>query len=391
MVTNLAEAVEELKEELIATRRDLHRHPEMAFQEQRTSELVATRLESLGYQVHRGIAETGVVGLLEGDEPGITLMIRVDMDALPIQEPENRPYSSRFPGVMHACGHDGHTAVGLAVADLLSRHRESIKGQVKLVFQPAEEIMAGAKRMLDEGVMKNPDVDKVLGLHMWPSLSVGKVVAQSGPIFSSVDEIRIEVKGKGGHGGIPHLSVDPIVIASQVVTSLQTVLSREVPPQQGVVLGFGTIHGGSQFNIIAEQVELTGNIRTTDESIRRFVLQRAQEISAAVAEGLRGEAIFHHVKGAPVVVNDADVARVVAEVASGVVGDENLVTMAPAAVGDDASYFLKEAPGCYFLMGCANPQRDITAPLHSPDFDIDEEVLPIATRILAEAALRYLI
>ena len=391
MTSQIAEEVEELKEELIATRRDLHRHPETAFQEQRTSQLVASRLESLGYRVQRGIAETGVVGLLEGDEPGTTLMIRVDMDALPIQEPENRPYSSLSSGVMHACGHDGHTAVGLAVADILSRHRGSIIGQVKLVFQPAEEIMAGAKRMLDEGVLKNPRVDRVLNLHMWPSLSVGKVVAQPGPIFSSVDQIKIEVNGRGGHGGLPHLSVDPIVIASQVVTSLQAILSREVPPQQAAVLGFGTIHGGTQFNIIAEQVELTGNIRTTDESIRHFILQRAQEISTAVTEGLRGEAIFHHVRGAPVVVNDVDVARVVAEVASSVVGEENLVNMPPAAVGDDASYFLKEAPGCYFLMGCANPQRDITAPLHSPEFDIDEEVLPIATHILTEAALRFLV
>ena len=390
MASNVAEGVAELKEELIATRRDLHRHPETAFQERRTSELVAARLESFGYHVQRGIAETGVVGLLEGDEAGPTVMIRADIDALPIQEPEDRPYSSLSPGKMHACGHDGHTSVGLAVAELLSHHRQAMKGNVKLVFQPAEEIIAGAKRMLDEGVMKDPKVDRVLSFHMWPSLPVGKVVAQAGTIFSSVDEIRIDVKGRGGHGGLPHLSVDPIVIASHVVLALQDVLSREVAPDQAAVLGFGIIRGGSQFNIVAEEVELTGNIRTFDETNRSFMLQRVQEISTAVAGGLRGEAVFHHVKGSPSVVNDAEVAKIVAEVAAGVVGGENVVAIPPATVGDDAAYFLNEAPGCYFLMGCANSQRGIVAPLHSPDFDIDEEVLPLATRILTEATLRFL-
>ena len=388
-ITVVAE-VAELKEELIATRRDLHRHPETAFQERRTGNLVADRLASFGYSVQRDIAETGVVGILEGDIPGgPTVMIRADIDALPIQEVEGRAYSSLSPGTMHACGHDGHTSVGLAVAEILSRYKGNIKGKVKLVFQPAEEIIAGAKRMVEEGVMSDPNVDKVLAFHMWPSLPVGKVVAQGGPIFSSVDEINIEIKGKGGHGGLPHLSVDPVVIASHVVLALQGLMSREIAPQPAV-LGFGIIRGGSQFNIIAEQVELTGNVRTFDENNRAFMLGRIQEISSMVASALRGEAVFHHVKGSPSVVNDLDVARTVAGVASDVVGTENVITIPPATVGDDAAYFLNEAPGCYFLMGCANLNRGIVAPLHSPEFDIDEEVLPLATRILAESALRYL-
>ncbi len=389
MVFNVAGDVAGLRDQLIATRRDFHRNPELSFQERRTGEIVADRLESWGWKVTRGVAETGVVGLLDSGRGGRTLMIRVDIDALPIQEPGDRAYSSLTDGVMHACGHDGHTAVGLAVGELLSRYRDSLKGQVKLIFQPAEEIMSGALRMIEEGVMTNPTVDWVLSFHLWSGLPVGQVVAQPGPIFSSADEIRISVKGKGGHGGMPHLSVDPIVVASHVVTALQTVLSREIAPTQTAVLGFGTVHGGTAFNVVSDQVELTGTIRTLDDSVREFILKRAEEIAAGVARSLRGEAEFLHARGAPAVVNDVEVAELVADVAIPIVGRENVVTIQPPQVGDDATFFLRQAPGCYFLVGCANTQRGITAPHHSAHFDIDEESLPVATQVLTEAALRY--
>ena len=390
MVGDISQDVAELEGQLIETRRDFHRHPELSFQERRTGEIVATRLDAMGWKVKSGVAETGVVGLLEGNGPGETLMVRVDIDALPIQEPGDRPYSSLVDGVMHACGHDGHTAVGLAVAELLGRYRDSIKGRIKLVFQPAEEIMSGAIRMIEEGVMKDPVVDRVLSFHLWSPLPVGQVVSQSGPIFSSADEIRITVKGKGGHGGMPHLSVDPIVIASHVVTALQTVLSREISPTQTAVLGFGTIHGGTAFNVVSGQVELTGTVRTLDDSVREFVMKRTEEIAVGVARGLRGDAQFRHVRGAPMVVNDSSVADVVAKAAAPIVGRDNVVTIPPPQVGDDAAFFLREAPGCYFLVGCGNPQRGIIASHHSAQFDIDEAALPLATRILAEAALHYL-
>ena len=389
MVINVAGDVAGLRDQLIETRRDFHRNPELSFQERRTGEIVADRLEALGWNVTRGVAETGVVGLLDGGRGGRTLMIRVDIDALPIQEPKDRVYSSLTDGVMHACGHDGHTAVGLAVAELLGRYRDSLKGQVKLVFQPAEEIMSGAVRMIEEGVMTNPTVDWVLSFHLWSGLPVGQVVSQAGPIFSSADEIRISVKGKGGHGGMPHLSVDPIVVASHVVTALQTILSRETSPTQTAVLGFGTVHGGTAFNVVSDQVVLTGTVRTLDDSVREFILKRTEEIAAGVAKSLRGEAEFLHVRGAPAVVNDVEVAEVVADVAIPIVGRENVVTIQPPQVGDDATFFLRLAPGCYFLVGCANAQRGITAPHHSPLFDIDEESLPVATEVLTEAALRY--
>jgi amidohydrolase len=389
MNSNVAQDVAGLKEQLIETRRDFHRNPELSFQERRTAEIAASKLETLGWKVKRGVAETGVVGLLEGRGPGPTVMIRVDIDALPIQEPKDRPYSSLVDGVMHACGHDGHTAVGMAVAELLSRYRDSIKGNIKLVFQPAEEIMSGAIRMIEEGVMKDPDVDRVLSFHLWSGLPVGQIVSQPGPIFSSADEIKITVKGKGGHGGMPHLSVDPILTACHVVTALQTVLSREIAPTQTAVLGFGTIHGGTAFNVVSDQVELSGTVRTLDDSVREFILKRTEEIASSVAGGLRGEARFDHVRGAPAVLNDGSVADLVAEVAVPVVGKDNVVSITPPQVGDDATFFLREAPGCYFLVGCANAERGITASHHNAQFDIDEDSLPLATRILTDSTLRY--
>ena len=389
MNEDIARDVDELKDSLIAYRRDFHRNPELSFQEHRTGETVAAHLESLGLKVTRGVAETGVVGVLEGTSQGNTVLVRVDIDALPIQEPQDRPYSSQVDGVMHACGHDGHTAVGMVVAEILSRYKGAMKGQVKFVFQPAEEIMSGAARMIEEGVMKDPAVDKVLSFHLWSGLPVGQVVSQPGPIFSSADEIRIVIKGKGGHGGMPHLSVDPILISSHVIAALQAVVSREVPPTQAAVLGFGTIHGGTAFNVVSDEVELSGTIRTLDDSVRELMLRRAEEIAISVAAAFRGKAEFHHVRGAPAVVNDAGVASHVAEVAASVLGSESVVTIPPPQVGDDATFFLREAPGCYFLVGCANAQRGITASHHSAQFDIDEASLPIAAQVLAEATLQY--
>jgi len=390
MRAEIAQYVSELTEELIAVRRDLHRHPELAFKEERTAGLVARRLRELGLKVKTGVAGTGVVGLLEGSQPGPTVMFRLDMDALPIQEPQDRPYSSQNPGVMHACGHDGHTAVGLAVASILARYRHSIKGRVKLVFQPAEEIIAGAARMVEEGVMRDPPVDRVLSVHVWPGLPVGTIGVRAGPIFASVDEIALTIEGRGGHGGMPHLSVDAIAIAAQVHSTLQLIMGREVAPSQPAVLGFGTIHGGTQFNVICERVEMRGNVRCFDEQVRSQMLGRVREIASAVVTGLRGRLEFQHVRGCPAVVNDPEVAQRVAEVGAGVVGEGNVVQVDPQPVGDDCAYFLKEAPGCYFLLGIANPDRGITEPLHSPRFDLDEAALPIATHVLAETALSYL-
>ena len=390
MAQSVAQDVAELQEELIAVRRDLHQHPELAFQEHRTAGIIASRLEALGVAVKRGVGGTGVVGLIEGRSPGPTVMIRVDIDGLPVLETAGRPYGSREQGRMHACGHDAHTAVGLALASIFARRRGEMKGRVKLVFQPAEEIVAGAQAMLKDGVMRDPPVDKVLSFHVWSTLPVGTVGVRPGVIFGSADEFAIVVKGRGGHGGLPHLSVDPIAVAGQLITTLQTILAREVPPAKGGVLGFGTVHGGSQFNIIPDTVELTGNIRAFSEDVRAQLLKRAEEVTAAVTRGLRADYEFRHLHGTPAIDNNPEVAALVARVAEGVVGAKNVVQVEPTPVGDDCAYFIREAPGCYFLVGSANETRGITAPHHSPLFDVDEGALPIATRVLAEAALQYL-
>ena len=390
MGIDIKQDISEMSEELVATRRDLHQHPELAFEEVRTADIVGKHLENLGMDVTRGIAETGVVGLLQGANQGPTLMIRADMDALPVQEPDDRPYSSAIDGKMHACGHDGHTAVAMAVASILAKYRDSLNGQVKFVFQPAEEIIAGGKAMMDAGVMQDPKVDKVLVFHMWSPLPVGTVAVQPGPIFSSVDEISITINGKGGHGGLPHLSVDPIPIACQLIGALQTLISRETPASQPVVLGFGSINGGSQFNIIPETVEMRGNLRTLDDTIRRHLLTRIEEMSDSTARAMGASCTVQRVRGAPVMMNDAAMSDVIADVARGVVGNDKVITTPPSPVGDDASYFLREAPGCYFLVGCSNDKRGIGAPHHSPQFDIDEDSLAVATNVMTGAALKLL-
>ncbi len=378
-----------IRDRLVEDRRDFHRNPELAFQEHRTAGVVAERLDSLGWNVRTGVGETGVLGQLEGSGRGPTVLIRVDMDGLPVQEPMDRPYSSEVEGLMHACGHDGHMAVGLAVADLLSQRRNHLKGNVKLAFQPAEEIASGAQKMIDDGAMRNPTVDRTLSFHLWSGLPVGQVTAQPGPIFSSADGIRLTIKGKGGHGGMPHLSVDPILISAHVITALQTILSREIAPTETGVLGFGTIQGGTAFNVVSDTVELAGTIRTLDDSVRDYILRRVEEISSQVAQAMRGDCEFTHVVGVPPVVNDEEVSKLVTDVAQTVVGPENVVTITPLQLGEDVTLFLRQAPGCFFLVGCGNPAKGITAPHHSAGFDIDEDSLPIAAQIMTEATLRY--
>jgi amidohydrolase len=390
MNTDLKQDIHASMGEMISTRRDLHAHPELAFQEERTSRLVAGRLEGLGIQVTTGVATTGVVGLLEGGGAGPTLMLRADMDALPIQETSEKPYISQNAGVMHACGHDGHVAVLLAVAGILAHQRDALMGRVKLVFQPAEENMSGARIMVDEGVMDNPRVDRVLGFHLWNSLPVGQIGVRPNAIFASADEFRITVKGRGGHGALPHLAVDPVTISAQVISALQTLVSRERPPMKGAVLTIGTIHGGTAFNIIADQVEMSGTLRTFDEELRRMLLGRISEVVAGVCAALRGSFEFEHWQGCPAVENDPAVADFVYNMASRVVGTDNLPSIEPATVGDDMALFLREAPGCYFLVGSSNPVAGLAAPHHNSTFDFDEDALAIAAEILLRGALEYL-
>ena len=290
---------------MVAWRRDLHRHPELGFAEVRTAGIVARHLSELGLEVQTGIGKTGVVGLLEGRQPGPVVMLRFDMDALPITEENATDYVSQTPGVMHACGHDGHVAIGLGVATLLARHRNELSGSVKFVFQPAEEGMGGAMEMIKDGALQSPRPNVALGLHIINQLPLGQVAAGEGPVMAAAERFHCIVTGRGGHGATPHQTVDAIVVAAQIVTALQTVVSRNVDPAEPAVVSVGSLHAGSAFNIIAEQAELWGTIRTFSEATRQTVLRRVREVVEGTAHTLGASVQLEIEELALAVVNDA--------------------------------------------------------------------------------------
>ena len=381
-----------MQEQLVAWRRDLHMHPELGFKEGRTSGLVAEHLRGLGYQVHTGIGKTGVIGILEGARPGPTVMLRFDMDALPIQEQNQVAYASQTPGVMHACGHDGHVTIGLGAATLLQRHREELAGTVKLLFQPAEELLVGAEAMIKEGALEDygPRPDASFGLHLWSPLPLGQAGLATGPVFAAADRWSLTVKGKGGHGAMPHQTADPVVAAAQIVTALQTIVSRNVDPQETAVLTVGTVHGGTAFNIIPGEVTLTGTLRTFDEQVRARVLQRLETLCAGVGAGMGVEADLQVEMLTPVAVNDVAATRLMRQVAEEILGQQNICGDFRDTGSEDMAYFMREVPGSYMLLGSANPERGLDYAHHHPRFDFDEAVLPLGVAILAETATRFL-
>jgi amidohydrolase len=381
---------EALREKLVDWRRDFHRHPELAFQEHRSAGIIAQTLRELGYDVQTGVATTGLVALLRGDRPGPVVMARFDMDALPVLEANESDYVSRNQGLMHACGHDGHMAMGLGVATLLARHRDELSGTLKLVFQPGEEGGNGAEMMVMEGVLEDPRPDVVLVTHVWNDKPVGTVDVTPGAVMAAAERWICTVQGEGGHGALPHQAIDPIVVASHIVTSLQTVVSRSVSPLETAVVTVGSYHGGDAFNVIPDQVDLSGTIRTYDAQVRETVLRRVREIveGTAAAHGASAELKIQHLT--PAVVNDADVTQVLRASAEAVVGPENVTSGERTMGSEDAAYFTQEVPGCYFLLGSANSDRGLDAPHHNPRFDFDEDVLPIGVAVMVEAILHYL-
>jgi amidohydrolase len=391
----LKTAIAERQPELVDLRRHFHRHPELSFEEHQTAAAIAAHLRRAGLEVTEGVGGTGVVGLLRGTgasaDAGRTLLVRADIDALPITEANDVEYASQSPGAMHACGHDAHIAIALTLADVLAGMRERLRGNVKFAFQPAEERIGGAAPMIEQGVMRDPDVTAVIGLHIWSPTPVGDVVVQAGPLFASADEVYLKVRGRGGHGAMPHLNVDPIAAAAQIVVAVQTLVSREVSPFQPAVVTFGSIHGGTAFNIVADEVELRGTVRAYDPAVREHLLRRIGEVAEGVAAALRASAEYEVRRGAPACVNDAEIAALVHRAAQETVGAEHVPQGDQRqSVSDDMALFLNAAPGCYFLLGCGNPERGITAPHHSPRFDVDEDALPIGVEVMARAALAYL-
>ncbi len=387
MMDYVAEA-KEIERDLIAWRRDLHRHPELGFAEVRTAGIIAHHLSELGLKVQTGVGRTGVVGLLEGRQPGSVVMLRFDMDALPITEENATDYVSQTPGVMHACGHDGHVAIGLGVATLLARHRSELSGSVKFVFQPAEEGMGGAVEMIKDGALQNPRPDVTLGLHIFNQLPLGLVAAGEGPVMAAAERFHCTVTGRGGHGAMPHQTVDAVVVAAQIVTVLQTVVSRNVDPAEPAVVSVGSLHAGSAFNIIAEQAELWGTIRTFDEAARQMVLRRVREVVEGTAHMLGASAQLGIEELTVAVVNDVAVSARVREAAARVVGAEHVSAQQRWMASEDMSYFLREVGGCFFFLGSARHPSEF--PHHNPRFDFDEGVLPQGVAVLCETVASYL-
>ena len=374
-------------EHLLTHRRDLHAAPELSFKEIDTARYLAERLEALAPdRLETGVGGTGVVGDFRGRGLGRSVLVRADMDGLPIQEASDLPFKSTRRGVMHACGHDVHMAIALEVARALAELRPDFNGLVRFAFQPAEETAGGAQPMIEAGVLDG--IDRVIGLHVWSQLPVGQVSVRPGPIMASADWFTLTVRGKGGHGAIPDATVDAVVIAAQVVTALQTLASRETSPRSPVVVTLGSIHGGTAFNVIAGEVVMQGTLRTFDAQLRARLLERMAELADGIARAMRGSCEFHLKSGTPPVINDASLASLVAATASAIVGQGAVVPLEPLMVGEDFAYFLEARPGCFFLLGGAPEGPPVGH--HTADFRIDERCLPIGFRVMTAAVLRLL-
>lgn len=392
MIQNkLLERCQEIAPELIKIRRDIHANPELGFQEVRTSKLIAERLSRLGLEVQTNIAQTGVVGLLRGGRPGKTIALRADMDALSIQEQTGAVYQSQIPGVMHACGHDAHVAMLLGAAQVLQELQVEIPGNIKFFFQPAEEGPGGAAKMVEEGVLHNPDVDATIALHVDDETEVGQIQIKSGIATASANEIRIKIRGKGGHAAYPHKSVDAIVVAAHVILALQTIVTREIDPLDAVVVTIGVIEGGDRSNIIAEKVILEGTIRTLNDVTREATFSAVRRITEQVCTALRAKCEIEILEGYPPGVNDPQLTEIFREAAEELLGSENVIIAAVPEMGAEDFYeFGKGIPAAMFHLGTANKEKGITFPGHHPQFDIDEDALPIGVAILVASALKYL-
>lgn len=385
MIEEIEREVQELAAQLVAWRRDFHRHPELANQEHRTSSVLRGFLEGLGLPV-RAAAGTGLVAVLAGKSAGRTVALRADMDALPLREEGAKEYISRHPGACHACGHDGHMAVLMGTAQILARRREHLRGRVVFLFQPSEErIPGGAPRMIEEGALEG--VDAVFGLHLWQMLPTGVVACLKGPMMAAPDEFSIKVIGRGGHGSAPHLTVDPIVVAAHLVVNFQSIVSRNVDPLRSAVLTVGTIAGGTVFNIIPCDAVLTGTVRSFDPAVRDLMERRIREVTAGTCAAFGAASEIAYVRGYPALVNDPALAEFVLDTARQVLGESAVADLDPVMGGEDFAYFLRERPGAFLFFGMGDGTE---FPHHHPGFDLDERALPRATLLMSALAIRYL-
>jgi len=377
-------------------RRDFHTHPELGFREVRTGGIVAKELEALGIEVTKGVGKTGVVALIEGSKPGPTLLLRFDMDALPIVEETGAEYASENSGVMHACGHDGHTAIGLTVAKILNSRRDQLAGTVKFCFQPSEEgtngeEIGGAEMMMRDGLLEGPKVDMALALHLWNEQPVGWIGIAGGPTMAGAELFDVKITGKGGHGAVPHATIDPIVAAAHIVTALQTIVSRNVSPLETAVVSVTTFHSGTAFNVIPQEAIIQGTIRTFDKAVRQKVLERFEHIVRGTAEALGCQAEMIIKRITPALVNDASISEKVQETSRRILPHADLHTDGYLTMGaEDAAFLLERVNGCFFFVGSANRERHLDYGHHHPKFDFDEEALIRGSALMAAAAMDIL-
>ncbi|HEX4823718.1 MAG TPA: amidohydrolase [Candidatus Polarisedimenticolaceae bacterium] len=388
MTDALKRRVGELEPAIVGWRRDLHRCPELGFEEHETGRYVARCLRGFDLAVRTGVAKTGIVAVLKAKAPSARpVLLRADMDALPIEETAGRPYGSSQPGKMHACGHDGHMAMLLGAAAVLAAERERLTRDVVFCFQPGEEGFGGAEAMIREGILDEHGVAEAYGLHLWSQFPVGTIQVRPGPTMAAQDEFEATLRGHGGHGALPHKAIDPIVAAASAILSLQTVVSRSVDPVQPAVVTVGALHAGTAANVIPDTASMNGTLRSFESGVRETLRRRVKEIleGAARAGGCTLEYTLH--EGYPAVVNDPAAVERVRRHASAVVGHGKVIEPDPMAAAEDFAYFLERVPGAFTFIGAGNAEAGITAPHHSPRFDIDEAALPIGTELLARIAL----
>ncbi len=383
---NINPDVLKIRNTIIRTRRDFHKHPELSFQEFRTSKIVAERLEQYGLIVQKNIGKTGVVGILEGAHPGRTIAFRADMDALPIQETGDVVYKSVNDGVMHACGHDAHTAMLLGAAEVLSKYQNNIQGTIKFIFQPAEEGYGGAKFMIEDGAIEN--VEEIYGLHVWNYQKSGTVGVQDGPVMAAADIFTIKIQGIGGHGATPQGTIDCVVVASYLIQAMQTIVSRNTNPLENTVVTFGQINGGYNFNIIADQVVLKGTTRAYTENNRELIKTRMKEIIQGTEQMFGAKIKLEYKDGYPPVINNPSITNNLKKIAQTIVED-NVIAPYLSMGGEDFSYFSNAIPGCFFFLGSAPKDRaPMSTPQHCSHFDIDEDVMLIGSSIFTELGLK---
>ncbi|MBD2773101.1 M20 family metallopeptidase [Iningainema tapete] len=400
--------IRSLQPQLVEWRRRLHQQPELGFKEKLTAEFITQKLQEWGIEHQTGIAQTGIVAIIYGKscyqaEPGgrhsqallgnessRVLAIRADMDALPIQELNEVSYKSQHDGVMHACGHDGHTAIALGTAYYLHQHRDSFTGTVKIIFQPAEEGPGGAKPMIEAGVLKNPDVDAIIGLHLWNNLPLGTVGVRAGALMAAVELFNCTILGKGGHGAMPHQTIDSVVVAAQIVNALQTIVARNVSPLDSAVVTVGELHAGTAHNVIADTARMRGTVRYFNPEFEGFFHQRVEQIIAGICQSHGASYDFEYWRLYPPTINDAGMAELVRSIAEEVI--ETPVGIVPECQtmgGEDMSFFLQEVPGCYFFVGSANQAKNLAYPHHHPRFDFDETALAIGVEIFVRCVERF--